>query len=122
MGLRALAARYHRAFNDRDFDVWREVFDEDVELLMDGTPFRGVDAAVAYGVGSVSQFPGLYIASERIVAESDDTIVTEICLVAGDPADGQSLPTGSTCEICRVRDRRIVSCRSYYMAEPADRA
>ncbi|MDT4931530.1 MAG: hypothetical protein QOF92_4397, partial [Pseudonocardiales bacterium] len=30
MDLEALAARYHRAFNDRDFEVWREVLDEDV--------------------------------------------------------------------------------------------
>src|SRR4051794_20154425 len=122
--LGALSARYHRAFNDRDFDVWREVFDEDVELLIDGMSFRGVDAAVAYGVGvgSVNQFPGLYIASERVVAESDDTIITEIGLVAGDPASGHSRQTGTACEICRVRDGRIVSVRSYYMPEPADRA
>jgi hypothetical protein len=29
---------------DRDFEVWREVFDEDVELVIDGMTFRGVDA------------------------------------------------------------------------------
>jgi signal transduction histidine kinase/ketosteroid isomerase-like protein len=119
--LAALAVRYHRAFNDRDFDVWREVFDEDVELLIDGMSFRGVDAAVAYGVGNVSQFPGLRIASERIVAESDDTIVTEIRLVTGDPDGGQVRQQGTACEICWVRDGRIVSVRSYYMPEPADR-
>jgi signal transduction histidine kinase/ketosteroid isomerase-like protein len=122
MDLGALLARYHRAFNDRDFDVWREVFDEDVKLLVDGVPFRGVDAAVAYGVGSVSQFPGLYIASERIVAESEDTIVTEIDLVTGDPASGHWRQQGTACELCRVRDGRIVSCRSYYMPEPVGRA
>ncbi|MDQ1738640.1 MAG: hypothetical protein QOE53_292, partial [Pseudonocardiales bacterium] len=120
--LATLAARYHRAFNDRDFEVWREVFDSDVELLIDGMSFRGVDAAVAYGVGSVSQFPGLHIASERIVAESEDTIVTEIGLVTGDPASGHSRQQGTACEICRVRDGRIVSCVSYYMPAPADRA
>jgi signal transduction histidine kinase/ketosteroid isomerase-like protein len=122
MDLGTLLARYHRAFNDRDFDVWREVFDEDVELLVDGVPFRGVDAAVAYGAGSVSQFPGLYIASERIVAESGDTIVSEIGLVTGDPAGGHGRQQGMACEICRVRDGRIVSCRSYYMPGPAGRA
>jgi GAF domain-containing protein len=122
MDLGLLCARYHRAFNDRDFDVWREVFDEDVELFIDGVSFRGVDAAVAYGIGSVSQFPGLYIASDCIVAESEDTIVTEIRLVNGDPASGYSRQQGTACEICRVRDGRIVSCRSYYMPEPAGRA
>jgi GAF domain-containing protein/ketosteroid isomerase-like protein len=119
--LGALTARYHRAFNDRDFECWREVFDEDVEILVDGVPFQGVDAAIAHGVGSVAKFPGRYIASERIVSESGDTIVTEIDLVTGDPASGQSRPVGRTCEICRVREGRIVSCRSYYMPQPADR-
>jgi ketosteroid isomerase-like protein len=116
MRLGEIPARYHRAFNDRDFDVWREVFDEHVELVVDGMTFRGVDAAVAYGVGSVTQFPGLYIGSDRVVAESGDTIVTEIELVNGDLASGRFRRQGTTCEISRVRDGRIVSCRSYYMA------
>jgi GAF domain-containing protein/ketosteroid isomerase-like protein len=120
-GLGELCTRYHRAFNERDFDVWREVFDEDVELLIDGMSFRGVDAAVAYGVGSVSRFPSLFIASERIVAESEDTIVMEIHLVNRDPAGGDPLDQGTACEIARVRDGRIVSCRSYYMPEPGGR-
>jgi ketosteroid isomerase-like protein len=50
--LAAVSARYHRAFNERDFDAWREVFHEDVELLVDGMTFTGVDAALAYGIGS----------------------------------------------------------------------
>jgi hypothetical protein len=50
MRLGEIPARYHKAFNDRDFDVWREIFDEDVELVVDGMTIRGVDAAVAYGV------------------------------------------------------------------------
>ena len=118
----ALCARLRRAFNDRDFDVWRELYDDDVELLVDGMPFRGVDAAVGYGVASASQFPGLSIASERIVAESGDTIVSEITLVNGDPVGGQMRNQGTVLEIFRVRDGRIVSVRSYYMPEPAGRA
>jgi signal transduction histidine kinase/ketosteroid isomerase-like protein len=114
---RSLPARYHQAFNDRDFDVWREVFDEDVELVVDGMTLRGVDAAVAYGVRSVTQFPGLHIASECVVAESGDTVVTEIRLVNGDPASGRCRQQGTACEVSRVRYGRIVSCRSYYMAE-----
>jgi len=46
-----LPARFHRAFNDRDFDAWREVFHEDVELVVDGMTFTGVEAALAYGAG-----------------------------------------------------------------------
>jgi signal transduction histidine kinase/ketosteroid isomerase-like protein len=114
----ALLARYHRAFNDRDFAVCRDVFDENVELVVDGVPFRGVDAVVGYLVGSVTKFPGLTIASERIVAATDDMVVGEIDLVNGDRASGQSRRQGTACEICRVREGRIVSARSYYMAEP----
>jgi len=62
----ALIARHRQAFNERDFDVWRELFDEDVELLIDGVPFRGVEAAVGYGIASVSQLPGLFVGSQRI--------------------------------------------------------
>jgi hypothetical protein len=57
-----------------------------------------------------------------VVAESDDTIVTEIDLVNGDPAGGQLRQRATTWEIFRVREGRIVSCRSHYMPEPADGA
>jgi hypothetical protein len=38
-----------------------------------------VDAAVAYGIRSVTEFPGHYIDSERVAAQADDAVVTEIC-------------------------------------------
>jgi GAF domain-containing protein/ketosteroid isomerase-like protein len=118
--LAALLAPYHRAFNERDFEAWREVFHEDVELLVDGMTFTGVDAALAYGAGSATQFPSLYIGAERVVAENGDVVVTEIDMVRGDPTGGVSHRQGTVCEICGVRDGRIASVRSYYMAEPAD--
>jgi signal transduction histidine kinase len=121
MNLRALPARYCRAFNARDFDALREVFDEDVELVVDGMSFHGADAAIAYGLESVSRSPGLYIASERVIAQSGDTIVTEVRLVNGDRASAHSRPQGRSCTIWRGRGGRIVSCHGYYMAEPADR-
>ena len=37
-----------------------------------------MDSVAAYGVGSTTQFPGLYIDTKRVVAQSADTIVTEI--------------------------------------------
>jgi signal transduction histidine kinase/ketosteroid isomerase-like protein len=118
--LAALTARYHRAFNERDFEAWREVFHEDVELVVDGMRFTGVEAALAYGVGSAAQFPSLYIGAERIVAADGDVVVAEIDMVHGDPAGGVWRRQGTVCEICGVRDGRIASVRSYYMAEPAD--
>jgi hypothetical protein len=42
-------------------------------------------------------------------------------LVNGDPASGHCRQQATACEISRVRDGRIVSCRSYYMAETRGR-
>jgi len=120
MALGPLIARYHRAFNDRDFEVCREIFDADVEMLVDGMSFRGLEAVIAYGVGSTTQFPGLFIDSERVVAESADTVVTEIELVNGDRSSGNFRRQGTVCEIWGVRDGRIVSCHSYYMPEAGE--
>jgi hypothetical protein len=49
---------------------------------------------VGYGAGSVTQTPGLFIESERILAESADTVVAEIRLVNGDPEGGPLPPAG----------------------------
>ena len=36
-----LSRRHHHAFNARDFDVWREVFDDDhVAAIVESTPLR----------------------------------------------------------------------------------
>lgn len=118
--LAALVARYHRSFNDRDFDVCREIFAPDVDLVIDGMPFRGVEAVVAYGAGATAEFPHLYIAEQRTVAEAADVVVTEIVLVNGDRGSGTARRWGTTCEIWRGRDGRVVSCRSYYMPETRD--
>ncbi len=83
-----LAARYHQAFDARDFDTWREVLNDDVEIIIESTPSRGVDAAVEYGVGIASQFPGSCISVERVVAESGGKVVTETGFVDGDRPAG----------------------------------
>jgi limonene-1,2-epoxide hydrolase len=119
--LRSLVGRLHEGFNDRDLDAWSEVFDEDVELVVDGAAFRGVAAARAYVTAVFREFPGLRIHGARIVAERGDTIVAEHQLLNGDPSLGPLRPQGSVCEIYRVRDARVVAYRSYYAAEQEDR-
>ena len=121
MNLRSLVARLHEGFNDRDLDAWSEVFDEDVELVVDGAAFRGVAAARAYLTAVFREFPGLRIHDARVVAEGGDTIVVEHQILNGDPSRGPLRPQGSVCEIYRVRDGRVVAYRSYYAAEGADR-
>ena len=119
--LRSLVARLHEGFNARDLDAWSEVFDEDVELVVDGAAFRGVTAARAYVTAVFREFPGLRIHGARIVAERGDTIVAEHQILNGDPSLGPLRQQGSVCEIYRVRDGRVVAYRSYYSAEQADR-
>ena len=121
MDLRSLVARLHEGFNARDLDAWSEVFDEDVELVVDGAAFRGVAAARAYVTAVFREFPGLRIHGARIVAECSDTIVAEHQILNGDPLLGPLRAQGSVCEIYRVRDGRVVAYRSYYAAEGADR-
>ena len=121
MDLRSLVARLHEGFNARDLDAWSEVFDEDVELVVDGAAFRGVAAARAYVTAFFREFPGLRIHGARIVAEYSDTIVAEHQILNGDPLLGPLRAQGSVCEIYRVRDGRVVAYRSYYAAEGADR-
>ena len=121
VNLRSLVARLHQSFNGRDLDAWSEVFDDEVELVVDGGAFRGVAAARAYVTGVFREFPGLRIHDARVVAESGDTIVIEHQIINGDPSRGPLRPQGSVCEIYRVRDGRVVAYRSYYSAEGAAR-
>ena len=119
--LAALTARYHRAFNERDFDAWREVFHEDVgaRRRRHDVHGRGRRASRTAPAASHSSRASTSV-RERIVAEHGDVVVAEIDMVHGDPAGGVSRRQGTVCEICVVRDGRIASVRSYYMAEPSD--
>jgi signal transduction histidine kinase len=119
--LRPLVARHHQAYNDRDLDALGQVFHEDVEVMVDGSAFRGADAACAYAAATFREFPGLRIHDTRVVAQSDDTIVAEHQILNGDPSRGPLRPQGSVCEIYRVRDGRIYAYTCYYAPEGADR-
>ena len=121
VNLRSLVVRLHETYNDRDLGAWSDVFDDEVELVVDGAAFRGVAAARAYVTAVFREFPGLRIHGARVVAESGDTIVVEHQILNGDPSRGPLRPQGSVCEIYRVRDGRVVAYRSYYAAEGADR-
>jgi signal transduction histidine kinase len=119
--LRSLILRHHEAFNDRDLDAWSEVFDEDVELVMDGAAFRGVAAARAHAAVIFNGFPLMRIHDVRVVGVSGDTIVVEHQILNGDPSGGPLRAQGSACEIYRVRDGRVVAYTGYYAPEGADR-
>jgi signal transduction histidine kinase/ketosteroid isomerase-like protein len=121
VNLRSLVARHHQSYNDHDLDALSKVFDEHVEILVDGSALHGVAEALGYAAATFREFPHLRIHDARVVAESGDTIVAEHRILNGDPAGGPLRPQGSVCEIFRVRDERIVAYTCYYAPEGADR-
>jgi signal transduction histidine kinase/limonene-1,2-epoxide hydrolase len=121
VNLRSLVAHFQKSHNDHDLDALREVYDEDVDCVVDGVALHGVDAVLGYVTDVFREFPRLRIHETRIVAESGDTIVVEHQILNGDPSGGPLRPQGSVCGIYRARDGRIVAHTTYYMAEGADR-
>src|SRR3712207_8742472 len=73
---------------------------------IDGMTFRGVDAAVGYGEGSVAQLPGLRIAESRVVAERGDVVVMELDMVNGSAGDVRSEEHTS-----ELQSRQYLVCR-----------
>jgi signal transduction histidine kinase/ketosteroid isomerase-like protein len=120
--LRWIVERHLRTFNERDFESWGEHLDEDVEFTVDAGSFRGLEAAQAYGAGSTQAYPGLQVELDRVVAESDDTIVVDLRFVnpAGDQPGAWHLG-GTECEILKVRDGKVVALRSFYTPTDEDR-
>jgi GAF domain-containing protein len=128
----ALAERYYEAFNARDLDAWLDTLDEEVEIVNDGGVLRGRMAARAHLTGILQAFPGVAVASRRVVAVSPDAVVSEFRLAnplaalspnpsaLAEPAVPWRLD-GITCEVLRVRGDRLVSLHSYYSPTPDDR-
>jgi ketosteroid isomerase-like protein len=122
--------RFYAAFNERDLDTWIGALDDDVQIIVDAGRFRGCDAARAYAEGIRRAYPGVVAADRRVVAESDDTVVSEFRLANpaaeiatpdGAPADGAWRLDGLVWEVVQLRDGRIVALRSYYSATETDR-
>jgi signal transduction histidine kinase/ketosteroid isomerase-like protein len=122
--------RFYAAFNERDLDTWIGLLDSDVQITVDAGRFRGRKAARAYAEGIMRTYPGVVAGARRVVAESDDTVVSEFQLV--NPAAGVATPDGApaarawrldglVCEIVRLRNDRIVALNSYYSATETDR-
>ncbi len=128
----ALADRYYEAFNARDLDAWLDTLDEEVEIVNDGGVLRGRMAARAHLSGILQAFPGVAVASRRVVAVSPDAVVSEFRLAnplaalspnpsaLAEPAVPWRLD-GITCEVLRVRGDRLVSLHSYYSPTADDR-
>jgi GAF domain-containing protein len=128
----SLADRYYEAFNARDLDAWLDTLDEEVEIVNDGGVLRGRTAARAHLTGILQAFPGVAVASRRVVAVSPAAVVSEFRLAnplaalspnpsaLAEPGVPWRLD-GITCEVLRVRGDRLVSLHSYYSPTSEDR-
>ena len=114
--LRSIINRTYEAFNARDFDAYRDLLDEDVELVMSGIAVRGLAAVTDFVAVTARARPGLRIEAERVFVETGDTLVMEVRMIdraeAGatdEPASSRQPPAASTA--WWARHRRVARLR-----------
>lgn len=110
--LRLIVDRTYEAFNARDFDAYRDLLDDDVELVMSGVSVRGLAAVTDFVAVTAQARPGLRIEPRRVFVETDDTLVTEVRMIDTSTAEAGTAPTAA-CGLYRVADGRIVEWRVY---------
>lgn len=129
---RDVVDRLHAAFNARHVDHWSGLLHDEVEIACESWTLRGREAARSYALRAVQIRPGVVSTARRVVAESDDTVVSEFRLVSSDAAatvdsgdyEQSGAPwrlDGMVCQIVTLRDDRVISMRSYYAAAETDR-
>ena len=114
--LRSIVDRTYEVFNARDFDAYRELLDEDVELVMSGIAVRGLAAVTDFVAVTARARPGLRIEPQRVFVEADDTIVTEVRMIdTAPPGSAEEVGTveSTACGLYRIAGGRIVEWRVY---------
>jgi signal transduction histidine kinase/ketosteroid isomerase-like protein len=112
--LRSIVDRSYDAFNARDFDAYRELLDEHVELVMSGIPVRGLGAAIDFVEVTARARPGLRIEPLSVFVEAGDTLVSEVRMIDADTSTEKvGRVEASACGLYRVREGRIVEWRVY---------
>ena len=98
---------------------------EDVLMLIDGRPLRGLAAVRDFAAAVAREVPGVRWELEQVIAESGDAIVTRRLVDCSPATAGQSewgvwpLPS-VVCDVYRMVAGQIVEMRSYHDAEPGD--
>ena len=114
--LRSIVDRTCRAFNARDFDAYRDVLDEHVDLIMAGIAVRGREAVIDFVAVRARARPGLRIEPRRVFVETDDTLVTEVRVsdtARIESEEKTSAVDTTACALYRVAGGRIVEWRVY---------
>ena len=121
--LRALVDRTYEVFNARDFDAYRDLLDEDVELVMSGIAVRGLAAVTHFVTATARARPGLRIEPQRVFVEAADLLVTEVRMIdATTAATSEKAGTieTSACGLYRAAGGRIAEWRVYLDPQAED--
>jgi len=106
--------RLHGVFNARDWDAYRELLDEHVEYAADGGAIHGRAPLIDYLKAAAGGRPGLRYGPSRVIAETEDTLVSEVRIIdRTDSPEQADAPGYSCCAIHRLAGGRIVEWRSY---------
>jgi len=112
--VRSIVDRSYEVFNARDFDAYREVLDENVELVIAGVGVHGLAPVTDYLTVAAATRPGLRIGSGRVFVETEDTLVTEVRMVDSNGPGGEAGALEfSACGLYRVEGGRIIEWRIY---------
>lgn len=118
---RAIVDRMRAAFSACDVDTWGGVLHEEVEITLDSGISCGRAAARSYAAHDIRASASVVSDALCVVAESHDIVVSEVRLVksaaaarpdAAEPAAPFRLD-GLICQIVRLRDKRVITLRSY---------
>ena len=79
--LSSIVDRLDELFNARDWDGCGELLDEQVEQVMSGIAIRGRAGVIDFLKAATSTRPALRIGSRRLIAETEDTLVSEVRMI-----------------------------------------
>jgi signal transduction histidine kinase/limonene-1,2-epoxide hydrolase len=122
-GLRAIVDRTYEVFNAREFDAYRDVLDEDVELVMSGIAVRGLAAVTDFVAATARARPGLRIEPQRVFVEAGDLLVTEVRMIdttTGGSSEEAGMIETSACGLYRAVGGRIAEWRVYLDPQAED--
>jgi signal transduction histidine kinase/limonene-1,2-epoxide hydrolase len=121
--LRAIVDRTYEVFNAREFDTYRDLLDEDVELVMSGIAVRGLAAVTDFVAAIARARPGMRIEPRRVFVEAGDLLVTEVRMLdtaTADPSEEAGVIETSACGLYRGVGGRIAEWRVYLDPQAED--
>lgn len=125
---RTIVVRAHEACNAGRFEDLDAVLADDILYVMDGGSLRGRAAFCDFIAGVRREAPGCRMVLDRVLADSDDTIVTRTRYVDTSAAGSEHAARGAwplpatRCAVHRIAEGRIVEWRDYIDPESVDEA